>query len=372
MGLSVITRVFHPIGQGAFYSESHELGNGRTFNIIYDCGVVGRKGLISARATTLLKNFAKQNKEIDILFISHLDFDHVSGISELIKQKVKFKRIILPLMFLRNQYLLLGSQNSCAQFVRSVLKSVFGDDTEIIFVSSEIADDSEELSVDSINRTNTPLILKSGTKISFSGNQWFFVPYNYDYSNRSAVLQQNIKQNNLSVYKLKHCIRYIKGVFSNLNSSKYRNLKQAYENICKGQNGSGTNENSMLVYSGPKDDNVFQIQQREFCAFNGTLNLMVNDKPGCVYMGDSDMNLCNPQNIYQKYWHLLGCVQIPHHGSHYNFVDNLLQGLVCPISAGAHRIHPSKEVVYNLIANHCIPVVVTEFSNTEYKEIINP
>ena len=69
-------RVFHPVGQGAFYSESFYTGFG-TFNMVYDCGSMS-KGVDNI----ISNSFDKDNgNDIDILFISHFDSDHVNKIA---------------------------------------------------------------------------------------------------------------------------------------------------------------------------------------------------------------------------------------------------------------------------------------------------
>lgn len=71
------------MGQGAFYSEIfkiyHELWSHESFCVVYDCGSSGNK----TQASKVVKWF--EPKEIDILFISHFDEDHVNLISELKK-----------------------------------------------------------------------------------------------------------------------------------------------------------------------------------------------------------------------------------------------------------------------------------------------
>ena len=67
-----IKRIFHPIGQGAFYSERHE-----NLNIVYDCG----NWKNTKQATKIVQSAFKKDEVIDILFISHFDYDHVSSIS---------------------------------------------------------------------------------------------------------------------------------------------------------------------------------------------------------------------------------------------------------------------------------------------------
>ncbi|SHL96944.1 MBL fold metallo-hydrolase [Fibrobacter sp. UWB7] len=359
----MITRIFHPIGQGAFYSELHELDNGEMFNIIYDCGVVGRKGIISSSAKALLQGFAAQSqyKTIDILFISHLDYDHVSGITELLNNGVKFKRIILPLLYP-------NCGNSVLSIIQRVVQSVLKG-TRLIYVSPESDERPSELTVEQLDDDKNTII-KSNTRICYARNSWVFVPYNYDYSNRNKVLMVNLKTNGFSVKSLIRSVRYISGNLK--NPVRYKKLKDAYEKICNGKNGSGINENSMLVYSGPNTNNSLHVVQCSFSAFPKIVCFRQNNLPGCVYMGDSDMHVCDIKNIYNSFCAFIGCVQIPHHGSYKNYDSNSLKNFICPISAGNSSKHPSKNVVYNLIQNDCVPLVVTEDPTTEYIEEIKP
>ena len=65
-------RTFHPVGQGAFYSERHS-----NFNIVYDCGTT------SPRRARRVVEKAFKDEVVDILFISHFDSDHISSIPDL-------------------------------------------------------------------------------------------------------------------------------------------------------------------------------------------------------------------------------------------------------------------------------------------------
>lgn len=84
-------RIFHPVGQGAFYSESFYTGFGK-FNMIYDCGSMS-KGVDNV----ISESFNKKD-DIDILFISHFDSDHVNKIALLKKSVNKIKKVIMPLI----------------------------------------------------------------------------------------------------------------------------------------------------------------------------------------------------------------------------------------------------------------------------------
>ena len=84
----MIQRTFHPIGQGAFYSEQH-----KNFTIVYDCGSKTKSSI----SDLVVKNAFPENHIIDILFISHFDKDHVNKIS-ILKNQYKIKRVVLPLL----------------------------------------------------------------------------------------------------------------------------------------------------------------------------------------------------------------------------------------------------------------------------------
>ncbi len=79
---------FHPIGQGLFYSSSLYLNDNITANVIFDCGSENieliKKGI---------KGFNSNN--IDVLIISHLHFDHISGLDFLLKNR-RVNTVVLP------------------------------------------------------------------------------------------------------------------------------------------------------------------------------------------------------------------------------------------------------------------------------------
>lgn len=83
-----MTRTIHPVGQGAFYSEtfSNE-DNHALFTAVYDCG--GKYDAVIRE----IKNW--RVSAVDILFISHFHCDHINGIKDLIKNKA-VKKVFFP------------------------------------------------------------------------------------------------------------------------------------------------------------------------------------------------------------------------------------------------------------------------------------
>ena len=81
-------RTFQPVGQGAFYSEEFFDSEGNcVFCVVYDCGSLKFCGLQRNSDGTPLerediegrvKRAFPNGHGIDILFVSHLDDDHVN------------------------------------------------------------------------------------------------------------------------------------------------------------------------------------------------------------------------------------------------------------------------------------------------------
>jgi metal-dependent hydrolase (beta-lactamase superfamily II) len=82
---------FHSVGQGLFYSSSLRLNNNLSANVVFDCGSENTE-LINKRIDEF-NNYNKTN--INVLIISHLHYDHVSGLDHLLKSK-KINTVILP------------------------------------------------------------------------------------------------------------------------------------------------------------------------------------------------------------------------------------------------------------------------------------
>lgn len=78
---------FHNVGEGLFYSG--EVGS---FNFIYDCGAEKRGHLYN-----VIENYTKgkQPSKLDLLILSHLHDDHVSGLNVLL-DRIPVDTVVLP------------------------------------------------------------------------------------------------------------------------------------------------------------------------------------------------------------------------------------------------------------------------------------
>lgn len=82
-----VQTTFHGVGQGLFHS-----GRIGSFDYVYDCGS-RPAGQIKQELTGYIKSM--QGKHLDLLIVSHLDEDHVSGLKDLVTAK-KPQTVILP------------------------------------------------------------------------------------------------------------------------------------------------------------------------------------------------------------------------------------------------------------------------------------
>lgn len=351
----MIQRIFHPIGQGAFYTERH-----KNFIMVYDCGIWYPERN-SIRANHLVSSSFKKGSSIDVLFISHFDYDHVSKI-DLLKE-FKIKRVVLPLLHNEDKIIIRKlyeaiNEPQLSEMVDNPIS--YFPDSQIIFVKSSSEGKMPEGEEDEyqLNELATQEI-KSGSKLIV--NDWIYVPYNYDYGIRSTKLLSDFLKKRLNADKMLSDPDYL--------ILKRKELQKAYDSI-----PGKINQNSMFVYSGPKTNNTNKLymhtfNRRCFRCFIGGITL-----PGCIYTGDGDLNAVDISHVYSKYIDNVGIIQIPHHGDLNSFSENafITRDLLCPISVGVNNTygHPSNQVVANLIEIGCTPLLITEKADDLFIGII--
>ena len=366
----MIQRIFHPVGQGAFYSERHE-----NHNIVYDCGSMN----VSKGKKIVSQSFSKEDV-IDILFISHFDYDHVSLIEHLKKSVKKIRLVVMPLLYDDEKKLLCNIFKALEKDALVTLvenpKEFFGAETYIIRVKSSSEEginskgktDEKAPSI-SLNNINKDSEISSGTLISIEEHSdWIFIPFNYEYKDRSKEFLDNLKDDEIK--KLKSS--------EHIFDSEFRNkIKTIYKKI----NGN-INENSMFLYSGPptKEDLTFQDLYWKNHIFNNfpcylfSYSFSIEKKVGCLYTGDGKLNFVDKEKIYEKYWDLIGTIQIPHHGSLASFDNKILKNnkFICPISVGKDNPygHPSIKVISEILSHKSYPIYVTEDIDSIFIEII--
>lgn len=373
-------RTFYPVGQGGFYSESFKAEN-NNFNVVYDCGSISRG------VDKVISNSFDKNEDIDILFISHFDSDHVNKINILKNSVGKIKTVIMPLLseedkdFLPLVYKWLGSEYKNSLDILNNPKEFFGSETKIIWVREvvESRDEESNQEIRDVAEIEDGAEIKGGENINFSleGRKfWIYKPYNYKNKIRHKELLKKFRENNILINDLKD-IEYI---FNHI-----KEIRKCYKEV----EGS-INQNSLVLYSNLieyKDSTAcIYIYIREdywkfhpfwrYCFSKNQFNL------GCIYTGDVHLKTIvdDFKNKIKrcKYYLPVNTIQVPHHGSKngfdIDFFNDFSEGrrrIISPISFGLSNPygHPSSMVIKQLTSECHLPVYVTNDKRDSFTQV---
>jgi len=378
---SHITRTFHPVGQGAFYSERHTKqgvfysGNTMNFNIVYDCGEWKQ----SKHAQSVVSTAFSKEEDIDVLFISHFDWDHVSTISTLISSTKSIRTVVLPLLTKKEKSLLINFNRVLSLGILELIddpKSFFGPTTNFIYVRSDsdrdyTEEDNEGIDLQDFSQSNSNSItINSGTPLEIgNASKWFFVPYNHKDTERKKELLEALQIRGFNINRLENDSNYTLGKSTDRNTRK--ELRSIYDSL-----SGKINENSMLLYSGPSNIRSRDcILISEFVGDELDCTYSSSYKAGCIYTGDCDSNKVQLGSVYSRFIDYIGVIQIPHHGSKYDFnidVFKAFDSLICPVSYGTKNTHehPAAEVINTLSLNHFRPILINEQLNSIFRQRI--
>ncbi len=383
----MLIRTFHPIGQGAFYSErfynsEHSLES--NFNVVYDCGV-DNYGSTKKQINQMIRSSFSKDEDIDILFISHFDFDHVSKIGVLKNSVKSIKRVVLPFLNndekirLRSFYRVLG-YSGASELVSDPI-SYFDEKTKLIFINEsnqhEVEVIDNELPEFSLEEQELRSEIESGTKITYAKKigDWEFIPFNIKNIERSSKLREKLKDTEFEVLANGTDIPKILDIIS--DEKKRQRVKEIYSSL-----QGNINENSMYLYSGPTTDkeyNWFRIPISPITHFSRPIPWYklkdYSSKAGCIYTGDGDLNKTDISCVYSPQFSRVGTIQVPHHGSLRSFSNNLRiwESKICPISFGENNSygHPSYKVCADISAAGGWPIFVSQNPSSGYIEEIS-
>ena len=403
-------RTFHPVGQGAFYSEEFVNSKGNcVFRVVYDCGSLKYCGLQrNSDGTTLKRKAIEERVErafldghgIDVLFISHLDDDHVNLISCLKPFKNhQIRRVILPLLSAEERYMLTGyllsrsRRGRISDALNNIINSpedYFGNDTNVTFVRPADGErslmgnevDDEGVGVEDLQK-EVPSLTKISirNKLPDSGRmlRWLLIPYNHKpqrYYNLKGELK-NAFGAGFQIANLKDPDFVIKNL---------KDLRRCYKAL-----PDGINRNSMALYSGPLDDTCLSsIGEVVGCDIWGRycpcdqfaeywLDRVLRHEPssifygcpGCLYTGDISLDDADLTRVFGRYVKNIGMVQLPHHGSFDSFGSGNLpiDGQVCVATYGERNSfgHPAYGVKRAVALKGGLWVDVTETDESRFR-----
>ncbi|MBR5726842.1 MAG: MBL fold metallo-hydrolase [Muribaculaceae bacterium] len=414
------TRIIHPVGQGGFYSESLKFGQ-TEFTVVYDCGGKSKDFMEKYLENYFPKkedetkkedkskkkknkNTNKYEKQIDAVFISHLHEDHVNGLDFLLNQ-FHVRYLFLPQLtkdeilevFLYNYFL------NPESIGNSLLRELYSNNDNLYYLNtrtrvikvphsnedlspyndeesdseneiSQIEFDAQrdlDLTEDELNTKIT--ILSQGAKLSFK-KEWLYIPFNppvstnrtidgIDYASFEEYFKEQLNLRDFSISDLPSIIK-------KKTISKCRKIYGDYF----GPNHH--NAYSMTLYSGPVNLNEFNIfpdrlrkKRTVFYHHCPCLPYGSPYNPNCLYMGDFETkdHFDLLRGFYKHYWKTIASIQVPHHGSSYNFEQNLYEyPVVGYISVGEDNKynHPNIDTLIGIREMMCEPILVTEKLDT--------
>ena len=360
-------RRFLPVGQGAFYCEQFgAVDNEDRVNVVYDCGTFSGQNYLE----TCIRDIFKQGEIIHAVFLSHLHDDHINGLPFLLRY-CRVEKIFFPLITESNVpymslYNIIKTKNQNAfsvKFIQNPYEAFDGLGLEYTPQLYGITSDAEDgLRIDArpvaSGRDASGYIFNSGMRKMNICKDWLYVPYNFKQTDRLQELQrqfQIIIGQQLTGDELQVLWE------ANIGSAR-KDIKEAYRRV-KGD----FNTNSMTLYSGINCDIKDQVLHYKNNIRWCHANQYIAKKIGCLYTGDYDAKkqqhwdaLCNE---YKVYWGSIGCVQLPHHGSRYNYNEGFmdLDAFFIMSSGLNHRYnHPHSTVIKNILYNGKYPYIVTE------------
>lgn len=359
-----VVRTFHPVGQGAFYSERFYEENGLEFTMVYDCGSEDSNRW---ELHEKIYDFRQELKgrAIDLLFISHFHSDHVNGLKELL-QDIRVRKTVVP-MLTDDVITLTSIQNSLkddrdALFANDVLDSIyyggqlrefFGD---IIAVSPE-QNNPEVRSEDYNGLEWYPkggAVINNGDKMQEVIDIWKYIPFNSisidDARAKNFIDALRKEKDFLDSTGQPMCIEEI-------ISTKRAALRDLYKRIIGGAND---NIYTLCVESKPADGVIPEPCYR---------------LSRCLYFGDFESKRkgvwARCMATYKDF-PKIGTIQVPHHGSKNNWKEEMLESNGCRhyvISTGSRNRyhHPSYWVIREIDESGYEVSVVCEDKHSEVR-----
>ena len=304
-----VIREFHPVGQGAFYTEVFLGDDGGRFVVVYDCGTETADDAMDVTLNDQIQQFANRLSPyitIDILFISHFHADHISGIQALLTA-FKVNKTVIPMLdiptltvtrvqnFMRFSTAMADNADQIIQelYLSDRKSERFGD---ITIVAPEIeGEQTDETGGAFILNGNRVL---SGSKLYHKGI-WEYIPFNSIEKNdpRAAALRNGL-------VNLSNSLGQAKFDLYALLRDHLDDVRDEYKTAMKNAND---NLYSLVVVSQPVAGVVPHPRPR---------------LAHCIYFGDFDYHQKNKPwerlNTVIRFSDL-GTVQVPHHGARGNW-----------------------------------------------------
>lgn len=396
-----ISRTQWAVGNGFFHSGKIS-SDSSTFTYVYDCGALSH----NPNKTALYREideFSKRSERIDVCFISHFDFDHVSGISYLARS-TPVTQFVIPLLpapqrlfaYARqlSQGLFDTSQNDedMETYQRLITDpaATLGelteadperDDTPVVPVEPDgdyPANDGRDgdAEVNQISYTDPNILNPRGvgsadrgrlrlvrkrSSFAISGSskvwEWKYAVTSQIYAGASEFIDSLINQ---KVLKSRAELNDI-SVVNDLVLNHAANLKQAYDDATAMVGSSFTrNLTSLMLYSGPPlASKYYAYRSRSNVVERAEIGAW-NPRPGWLALGDADIRskarLNDVNATWASYKPHVSTFAPSHHGSKKDWHIDLARGFSAGgdysptfvFSASGDWGHPHHEVLLEI------------------------
>ena len=421
-----LKRVFHPVGQGAFYSEQIYSGN-NVFEMVFDCG--NDRGhnekKIKEYSPKLFDYFEHRiinNKDkvwkIDLLFISHFHADHISflitykgqyQVKNLIIPELSDKQIILLLIDVLLKKNEIDIDFQAYYQLLTDTKRFFGQNCHIIKINSDKSNESNLLKtfnpIFKLQYTDNKLIIYHPDPQShYYFPIWLYIPYDFikyfcrsDYQRKISTFFTKTKLTSELLMDvkditeiLKHIEKKLKNIekkLKNINITPLNYLKAQYMKINK-----DLNKICLGVFSGPVPFHLYsylrnldlkkynKIFKKQSCLYTGDIPFKATKEINCVeevrkliiksYASLSKLYFESEDYDFENNfdWHI-GTLQIPHHGSGSNYSDDFfklkfINAVIC-FGLNNKYSHPNGELLLKLLEKNKI---IRDVSNNYTKK----
>lgn len=396
-----VTRIFHPVGQGGFYTESFD----NQHMVVYDCGGSDN---VKESIDSLLDR--EPSLQIEAVFISHLHDDHINGLQHLL-DKTTVKRLFLPCFSQEKVFEALfynslqkpNGSSSINSFVAEIIEFVrsgrnFIRESRITTISEEGSE--REYSSFALDGS-IPSTIPSGTHLT-KDKLWVYIPYNPK-SQKIKFSKVDIKYRSTleQIYYEKSAEKQAMKIAEFVKNHSVKTCKEIYKALFGGIH----NSQSMPVFSGILPPNNMQLGHplTPFCHFDIDIDCHHHDFHGhcfidwhhctphnylsskkiiCNFLYTGDFNAQKEENtkaiikFYKEHqaWDTICGIQIPHHGSKHNYHPALYEGCYYAVaSAGVTNKyrHPHVETLKKIYQQKCYPFVVTENSPIRFVQHIH-
>ena len=380
-------RSFLPVGQGAFYTEQFS-GSFGQINVVYDCG--------SQTSLPLLRRQIQQTfapgSVIDAVFISHLHADHINGLPFLLTH-YRVKNLFFPLLTQEHRQLLLlrdlvAPNGPTTPFLTSFLTNpyqAFGeldlDYTPTLYQIRDYRQPDLSSNLDAISlpsgETVSHIILPGGDK---DLDDWLYLPFNFQQDTRLAILRSALRKIFHRDYSPEELAEGLED-----GTISYADLRQAYHQV-----PNTFNTNSMTLLSSSQSSQYAQVPLSPNLAVNlrqcsshcSQSQCCVSSYPsGCLYTGDYEASkpplYQELAHAYDSYMADIGCLQLPHHGSRYNYNTDLSHLPACMFyiasaASSNKNHHPHASVLKDILAHNRLPLPVSEQTDSLVSFLVRP